>query len=223
MGLFGSKENLEDIRYNAMSMMEKNQPKAAISLFNKILKQNASDIDALLNKGLALNQVKKYSDAITCFDKLIEINPKDAQALNNRGIAMAENGNIQEASECYDKAIEADPKYAPSYFNKGVLLDKLQEHEDALVSLEKAISAESSVNKVKQLEKEGKVQILTQYQLSSVEGKNKIENISIKHEDGSIKKIETNYVLGFFGLIMKLGPIANWRLNLDKKHIPVNT
>jgi len=83
--------------------------------------------------------------------------------------------------------------------------------------------AQSSVNKVKQLKKEGKIEILTQYQLSSIEGKNKIENISIKHEDGNIKKIETNYVLGFFGLIMKLGPIANWGLNLDKKYIPVNT
>ena len=83
--------------------------------------------------------------------------------------------------------------------------------------------AESSVNKVKQLEKESKVEILTQYQLSSVEGKNKIESIDIKHDDGNIKKIKTNYVLGFFGLIMKLGPILNWGLNLDKKHIPVNT
>ena len=82
---------------------------------------------------------------------------------------------------------------------------------------------QSSVNKVKQLEKEGKVEILTQHQLSSVEGEKEIENISIKHEDGSIKKIETDYLLGFFGLIMKLGPIANWGLNLNKKHIPVNT
>ncbi len=83
--------------------------------------------------------------------------------------------------------------------------------------------AESSVNKVKQLEKEGKVEILTKYQLSSIEGKNKIESIDIKHDDGNIKKIKTNYVLGFFGLIMQLGPILNWGLNLDKKHIPVNT
>jgi len=82
---------------------------------------------------------------------------------------------------------------------------------------------QSSVNKVKQLEKEGKVEILTQYQLSSVKGENKIKSIEIKHDDGSIKKIETNYVLGFFGLIMKLGPIVDWGLNLDKKHIPVNT
>ena len=39
MGLFGSKKNPEDMKYDAISMMEKNQPKAAISLFNKILKQ----------------------------------------------------------------------------------------------------------------------------------------------------------------------------------------
>ncbi len=83
--------------------------------------------------------------------------------------------------------------------------------------------AQSSMNKAKKLEKDGKIEILTQYQLSSVEGKKEIENISIKHEDGSVKKVETNYVLGFFGLIMKLGPIVNWGLNLDKKHIPINT
>ena len=83
--------------------------------------------------------------------------------------------------------------------------------------------AQSSVNKVKQLEKEGKVEILTQYQLSSVKGENKIKSIEIKHDDGNIKKIETNYVLGFFGLIIKLGPIVDWGLNLDKKQIPVNT
>ena len=83
--------------------------------------------------------------------------------------------------------------------------------------------AQASVDKVKELSKEGKIELLTKYQLSSVEGNKKIENISIKHEDGSIKNIKTDYVLGFFGLIMQLGPIANWGLNLDKKHIPVNT
>ena len=83
--------------------------------------------------------------------------------------------------------------------------------------------AESSVNKVKELEKQGKIEILTQYQLNSVEGADKINSVEIKHEDESIKKIKTDYVLGFFGLIMQLGPIINWGLNLDKKLIPVNT
>tara|TARA_Y100000590_G_scaffold399874_1_gene483515 strand:+ start:171 stop:1193 length:1023 start_codon:yes stop_codon:yes gene_type:complete len=83
--------------------------------------------------------------------------------------------------------------------------------------------AQASVDKVKELTKENKIQLLTQYQLSSIEGDSKIKSISIKNDDGNIKKIETNYVLGFFGLVMQLGPIVNWGLNLDKKHIPVNT
>ena len=59
MGLFGSKEDTEDLLYNAMSLMEKNQPKGAISLFNKVLKQESKNTSALFNKGLALNQIKK--------------------------------------------------------------------------------------------------------------------------------------------------------------------
>ena len=82
---------------------------------------------------------------------------------------------------------------------------------------------QASVDKVKELSKKGKIELLTKYQLSSVKGDKKIESIDIKHDEGGIKNIETDYLLGFFGLIMKLGPIANWGLNLDKKHIPVNT
>ena len=83
--------------------------------------------------------------------------------------------------------------------------------------------AHASIDKVKELSKEGKIELLTKYQLNSVEGDSKIKSISIKHDDGTVKRIETNYVLGFFGLIMKLGPIVDWGLNLDKKHIPVDT
>ena len=82
--------------------------------------------------------------------------------------------------------------------------------------------AQASIDKVKELSKEGKIELLTKYQIKSVDGDSKIKSISVKHDDGTVKKIETNYVLGFFGLIMKLGPIVNWGLNLDKKHIPVD-
>jgi thioredoxin reductase (NADPH) len=82
---------------------------------------------------------------------------------------------------------------------------------------------QASIDKVNQLKEEGKIEIYTKYQLDSVTGNNKIENINIKHDDNSMKEIKTDYLLGFFGLIMKLGPIAEWGLNLDKKTIPVNT
>ena len=57
MIFFASKEKTEDLFYQAMSFMEKRQPKAAISFFKKILKQDAKNIDALYNYGLALNQL----------------------------------------------------------------------------------------------------------------------------------------------------------------------
>ena len=82
---------------------------------------------------------------------------------------------------------------------------------------------QASIDKVNQLKEEGKIEVYTKYQLDSVKGSDKIENINIKHDDNSFKEIKTDYVLGFFGLIMKLGPIAEWGLNLDKKTIPVNT
>ena len=83
--------------------------------------------------------------------------------------------------------------------------------------------AEHSAEIVKKLEKEGKLKIKTPFQINSIEGKEKISAITVKSEDGKIEKIITDCVLGFFGLIMKLGPIAEWGLNLEKKTVPVNT
>ena len=74
-----------------------------------------------------------------------------------------------------------------------------------------------------ELKKQGKVDIKTQYQLTSIEGDQKIKSINIKNDDGKNLKIETDYILSFFGLIMQLGPISEWGLNMDKKTIKVNT
>ena len=82
---------------------------------------------------------------------------------------------------------------------------------------------QASIDKAHQLKEDGKIEIYTKYQLDAVQGNEKIKSIKIKHDDKSIKEIKTDYVLGFFGLIMQLGPIAEWGLNLDKKTVPVNT
>ena len=83
--------------------------------------------------------------------------------------------------------------------------------------------AQSTVNKMNELVKSGKINLFTKYQLSNVNGNDQIQSIDIKHDEGDIKNIKTDYVLGFFGLIMQLGPIANWGLNIDKKTISVDT
>ena len=83
--------------------------------------------------------------------------------------------------------------------------------------------AQASVDKVKELEKEGRINLFTKYQINSIKGEDNIESISIKHDEGKIKEFKTDFVLGFFGLIMQLGPILDWGLNINKKTIEVDT
>ena len=82
--------------------------------------------------------------------------------------------------------------------------------------------AAHTLSEIKKLEKEGKIQIKTPCQLDSVEGETNLKSINIKFDDGRIEKINTDAILSFFGLVMKLGPIAEWGLNMDKKTIQVN-
>tara|TARA_Y100000590_G_scaffold424404_1_gene531272 strand:- start:727 stop:1749 length:1023 start_codon:yes stop_codon:yes gene_type:complete len=83
--------------------------------------------------------------------------------------------------------------------------------------------SQASVDKIYQLKKENKLEIHTQFQLSEVKGDQSIKSVEIKNENEETKSFKTDYVLGFFGLIMQLGPILEWGLNIDKKTIPVNT
>ena len=83
--------------------------------------------------------------------------------------------------------------------------------------------AQATVDKVYELVKAGKIDLYTKYQILSAKGEENLESIDIKHDNKEIKNIKTDYALGFFGLIMQLGPIADWGLNIDKKTIEVDT
>jgi len=83
--------------------------------------------------------------------------------------------------------------------------------------------APHTLTEIKKLEKDGKISIKTPCQLESIEGDRDIASITIKYENGKTEKIKTDTILSFFGLIMKLGPIAEWGLNMSKKTIEVNS
>ena len=51
----------------------------------------------------------------------------------------------------------------------------------------------------------------------------KLASVTVKAPDGSSFEQKTEVMLPFFGLTMKLGPVANWGLNLDENLIPVDT
>ena len=82
--------------------------------------------------------------------------------------------------------------------------------------------AHHTLTAIKKLEKEGKVSVKTPFQLEKIDGDEKVNSITIKNDSGKTEKISTDLILSFFGLVMKLGPIAEWGLNMDKKTISVN-
>ena len=83
--------------------------------------------------------------------------------------------------------------------------------------------AQATVDKMHELKDADKINLFTKYQMANAHGEQVLENIEIKHDNNEIKNLKTDYILGFFGLIMQLGPIANWGLNLNKKTIEVDT
>jgi thioredoxin reductase (NADPH) len=83
--------------------------------------------------------------------------------------------------------------------------------------------APASVERLKELQNEKKLDVFTGYSIKDIIGNSSLESVEIENEKGQSKKINADYVLGFFGLIMQLGPILDWGLNVDKKTIPVNT
>jgi thioredoxin reductase (NADPH) len=84
-------------------------------------------------------------------------------------------------------------------------------------------AAPDSVNKMMALVNEGKIDFV-QGQVTGLEGANaQLTAVNVKRNDGSAFHIACDAMLPFFGLTMKLGPVANWGLKLNEDVIPVNT
>ena len=84
-------------------------------------------------------------------------------------------------------------------------------------------AAPDSVGKMRGLVSEGKMNF-AMGQISGLKGSNgKLEAVIIKDNDKKESEIECDTLLPFFGLTMKLGPIANFGLNLHENLIPVDT
>jgi len=84
-------------------------------------------------------------------------------------------------------------------------------------------AAPDSVNKMMALVAEGKIDFVVG-QVSSLEGADgQVSKAIVKTNDGSDFHIACDAILPFFGLTMKLGPVATWGINLQGNLIPVDT
>ncbi|PRX52200.1 NAD(P)/FAD-dependent oxidoreductase [Salegentibacter salegens] len=81
-----------------------------------------------------------------------------------------------------------------------------------------------SVEKVEELSKIGKINLITNAEVTDLKGEDELESVVITHKaSASEKEIkDTDYFIPLFGLSPKLGPIADWGLEIEKNAIKVD-
>ncbi|MBX6426606.1 MAG: NAD(P)/FAD-dependent oxidoreductase [Variibacter sp.] len=85
-------------------------------------------------------------------------------------------------------------------------------------------AAPDSVNKMRKLVAEGRMRLVTGQVTGFAGEEGRVRTAQVKRNDGTVEEIACDAVLPFFGLTMKLGPVANWGFKLhDGELIPVDT
>lgn len=84
-------------------------------------------------------------------------------------------------------------------------------------------AAPDSVEKAFQLAESGRIRLLTDSQAIGLKGNGKLTDVVIKHKTEGELVQATDHFIPLFGLSPKLGPIADWGLNISKNAIEVDT
>ncbi len=78
-----------------------------------------------------------------------------------------------------------------------------------------------SVEKVQELKNLGKIKLITPAEVIGLHGAEHLDSITLD-ENGAHRTVETDYFIPLFGLTPKLGPIADWGLDIEKNAIKVD-
>ena len=98
--------------------------------------------NALLNRGLAYQQLAEYQEAIDDYTAALQLDAMSAEmratALYNRGLSQQKLPNLSAAVEDYTSALFLDPTFAHAYYGRGNALRESGQFLFALSDYEKA-------------------------------------------------------------------------------------
>lgn len=83
--------------------------------------------------------------------------------------------------------------------------------------------APDSVEKVMHLSQNGKLNLITESQVTGLSGDGRLSSIQIEHDDKGAYQLAADHFIPLFGLTPKLGPLENWGMDIEKGAIKVNT
>lgn len=111
----------------------------ALDAYDLALNINPNDVETLINKGAACNDVKNYVLAIEVLDNAIRLSPEIPEAWSNKGIALNNLNRYRESVDAYDEAIALNPKFHEAWANKSMPLIKLQRFAEASEACDEAL------------------------------------------------------------------------------------
>ncbi|CAL9174116.1 unnamed protein product [Musa hybrid cultivar] len=80
-------------------------------LYESIIENDSTNVEALIGKGICLQMQNHLRQAFACFVESIRLDPQNACALTHCGVIYKDEGHLLEAAESYQKALKADPSY----------------------------------------------------------------------------------------------------------------
>ena len=146
--------------------------------------------------------------------------------------------NIENPDALMENGVSYAVQSKKRYENKNVVIfgggDSALDWTVELADIAKSISlvhrrdafrgAQHTEAQMRELVKQGKVNLLTPYQIHSIIGEDKVTGAELKNFDTKeIEQVAADELLFLFGLNKKLGPILDWELELNEKKISVNT
>ena len=134
-----------------------------------------------------------------------------------------------------DKGVDYIIREPEKYRNKNVLIagggDSALDWTIVLAELAQSVTlvhrrnqfrgALDSVQKVQALKDQNKIQLITPAEVIALDGDRHLTNVTLKVE-GTLVNQAVDYFIPLFGLTPKLGPIANWGLEIEKNAIKVD-
>lgn len=92
------------------SMLNLDNPQAALACFDEVLNLAPEHTEALVKKGAALERLQKLDDAIQCYDRAIAADDSMTIAYLHKGGLFNRMERFKEALECYEKALQTQEK-----------------------------------------------------------------------------------------------------------------
>lgn len=80
-----------------------------------------------------------------------------------------------------------------------------------------------SVQKVMDLQEQGKINLITNAEVKNLRGEDKLEGVDIEIKGGDNIEKDADHFIPLFGLSPKLGPLSEWGLDISKNSIDVDT